>query len=161
MPVPDDKAISVEPLMRELEEGVRNELRKLVLARGGWRDYEDPRIFESVERLLRRAADRAGEDAALLPELLGDDPEWRLKLPLRFTSHRPLVGPFIVFVKRRLLLPATRWLYEYAMNNFERQQRLDRVLVSCIEALAIENARLRHEVSTLRSEVSGRPKPGA
>jgi hypothetical protein len=145
--------------MRELEEGVRNELRKLVLTRGGPQDYKDPHIFESVESLLRRAAGRAGEDAALLPELVGDDPEWRLKLPLRLTSHRPVVGPLIVFFKRRVLLPATRWLYEYTATNFERQQRLDRILMSCIEELAIENAKLRAEVSSLQSHASSSPRP--
>ena len=135
--------------MRELEEEVRAELRKLVLMRGGAEDYEDPRLFESVEGLLRRAVDRADASdigASLLPELVGDDPEWRPKLSLTFSSHRPVIGPLIVFFKRRLLVPATRWLYEYTMTNFQRQQRLNAVLMSCIEELAIENARLRRDI---------------
>jgi hypothetical protein len=155
----DKETIRVEPLMRDIEQGVRDELRKLMLARGGAVDYEDPRIFESVELLLRRAAERA-DDASLLPEVVGDDPEWRLKLPLRFTSHRPVVGPFLVFCKQRLLLPLTRWLYEYVLTNFQRQQRLDRVLMACIEQLAIENAKLRRELAALAASAQS-PKPKA
>ena len=56
-----------------------------------------------------------------------------------------MVGRFILLVKRRLLLPLTRWLFEYAQENFRRQQRINAVLFACIEDLAIENARLRRE----------------
>ena len=127
---PDDETIRVAALMNELEESVRNALRRRVLARGGARDYEDPRIFGSVESLLRRASEGREHDALVLPELLGDDPAWRLETHLRFSSQRPLLGPVIVFVKRRILLPLTRWLYEYAMANVQRQQRLNRILMS-------------------------------
>ena len=34
----------------------------------------------------------------------------------------------------------TRWLYEYSLENFRRQQRLNLILFACIEELAIENA---------------------
>jgi hypothetical protein len=51
-------------------------------------------------------------------------------------------------VKRRLLLPLTRWLFEYSQENFRRQDRLNRVLFACIEELAIENARLRRALGS-------------
>ena len=35
------------------------------------------------------------------------------------------------------------WLYEYSLENFRRQQRVNRLLFAAIEELAIENARLR------------------
>jgi hypothetical protein len=54
-----------------------------------------------------------------------------------------VVGPLLIFLKRRLLLPLTRWLYEYSLENFRRQQKLNTVLLACIEELAIENAKLR------------------
>ena len=76
-------------------------------------------------------------------DALSSDADWQLTTHLRFTSHRPLIGPVIVFVKRRILLPLTRWLYEYSLENFRRQQRVNRVLFACIEELAIENAKLR------------------
>jgi hypothetical protein len=38
------------------------------------------------------------------------------------------VGPLIVFAKRRILLPLTRWLYEYSLENFKRQQAINRLL---------------------------------
>jgi hypothetical protein len=138
--------VRTERLMRGIEEDVRNELRRHLLGRGASREYDDPRVFASVESLLRRVLDRPEHDARLLPELLGDDPEWRLQTHLRFSSHRPFVGPFIIFVKRKILLPLTRWLYEYTLLNFQRQQRLNEVLISCLEELAIENARLRRDL---------------
>ena len=148
----DHDTIRVEPLMKELEEQVRSRLRRELVAHGGAREYEDPRIFESVERLLRRASERGPHDGLLLPELLGDDPEWRLQTHLRFTSHRPVAGSVIKFVKRRIMLPITRWLYEYTLHNFERQQRLNLILISCVEELAIENARLRRDLVRLGGE---------
>jgi hypothetical protein len=140
-----DETIQVEPLMREIEDRLRNDVRRRLLARGGAPDYQDPDVFRSVDRLLRRAAERPDEHA-LLPEFLGPESEWRLQTHLRFSSHRTIAGPIVLFVKRRLLLPLTRWLYEYSSDNFRRQERVNRLLVACIEELAIENARLRRDL---------------
>jgi hypothetical protein len=148
----DDEIIRVAALMSELEEGVRNELRARVLTHGGASEYNDPLVFESVERLLRRASKRDDPGALLLPELLGDTPPWQLQTHLRFSSHRPVWGPFLIFLKRRLLLPLNRWLYEFVLGNFHRQQRLNLVLISCVEELAIENARLRRDLERVKSE---------
>jgi hypothetical protein len=141
-----DEIIRVEPLMREIEDRVRDELRRRLLARGGAPEYQDPEVFRSVDRLLRRAADRPDEHA-LLPEFLGPTSDWQLQTHLRFTSHRTVAGPLVLFIKRRILLPLTRWLYEYTVDNFQRQERMNRMLVACIEELAIENARLRADVA--------------
>jgi hypothetical protein len=54
-----------------------------------------------------------------------------------------VVGPLLIFIKRRVVLPLTRWLYEYSLENFRRQQKLNTILLACIEELAIENAKLR------------------
>lgn len=132
--------------MREIEDRVRDELRRRLLARGGAPAYQDPELFRSVDRLLRRAADRPDEQA-LLPEFLGPESDWRLQTHLRFTSHRHVLGPLVLFVKRHVLLPLTRWLYEYSVANFARQERVNRMLIACIEELAIENARLRRDVA--------------
>ena len=131
--------------MHEIEDRVRDELRRRLLARGGAPEYQDPEVFRSVDRLLRRAADRPDEHA-LVPEFLGPESDWRLQTHLRFTSHRQLMGPLVLFVKRRMLLPLTRWLYEYSVGNFERQERVNRLLIASIEELAIENARLRRDL---------------
>jgi hypothetical protein len=143
-----DEIIRVEPLMREIEDSVRDALRRRLLARGGAPEYQDPEVFRSVDRLLRRAADRP-DDHALFPEFLGPESEWRLQTHLRFHSHRALTAPLVLFVKRRILLPLSRWLYEYTVENFERQERVNRMLVACIEELAIENARLRRDIERL------------
>jgi hypothetical protein len=80
---------------------------------------------------------------------MSDEKEWELQTHLRFSSHRPILGTLIVFVKRWVLLPVTRWLYEYSLENFRRQQRVNRILFACLEELAIENARLRQDLRRL------------
>lgn len=134
--------------MREIEDRVRDDLRRRLLARGGAPDNQDAEVFRSVDRLLRRAADRPDEHA-LLPEFLGAESDWRIETHVRFTSHRPVTGPLVLFVKRRILLPLTRWLYDYTADNFQRQERVNRMLVACIEELAIENARLSRDLTRL------------
>jgi hypothetical protein len=151
-----DDIIRVEPLMREIEDQVRDELRRRLLARGGAPEYQDPDVFRSVDRLLRRASDRPDEQA-LLPEFLGPEADWRLETHLRFASHRQIAGPVVLFVKRRLLLPLVRWLYEYTVDNFERQERVNRMLIACIEELAIENARLRRDVERQNERPTPQP----
>jgi hypothetical protein len=143
--------VSVDALMRRLEGDLRNQLRRQLLDRGGAREYTDDELFAAVERVLRHAVEaRAREhDALLLPALMSDENEWELQTHLRFSSHRPILGNLIVFLKRRVLLPVTRWLYEYSLENFRRQQRINRVLFACLEELAIENARLRQDLERL------------
>ena len=139
-------AVSVERLMHEIADDLRGERRERALARGGPAEYRDPEIFAAVEGVLRRAVESRNLDASLIPALLEDEEDSRLQTHLRFSSHRPLAGPVIVFVKRRILLPVTRWLYEYSLENFRRQQQINRVLFTCLEELAIENARLERLV---------------
>lgn len=142
--------VSVDSLMREIEDDVREMRRTRLLARGGADEYRDPSIYERVDETLRRAIDARDPDALLLPDFLNSDPEWQLALHLRYASHRPLVGPLLIAIKRRLLLPLTRWLYEFSLENFRRQRRINSVLFACIEELAIENARLRQELRALK-----------
>ena len=144
-----EPAISVDALMRRLEGDLRNQLRKQLLDRGGAREYTDEELFAVVENVLRRAVEAREHDALLLHALMSDDEEWELQTHLRFSSHRPILGTLLVFVKRRVLLPVMRWLYEYSLDNFRRQQRVNRVLFACLEELAIENARLRQDLRRL------------
>jgi len=137
--------VTVERLMKEIEGAARRDRRERVVA-GGAAGYSDPELFAEVDEVLRRAVERSN-GTVLLPEVLPDDEEWRLDTSLRFSSHRPLIGPAIVFVKQRLLLPLVRWLVDYNRDNFRRQQRVNRLLAACIEELAIENARLRRELN--------------
>jgi hypothetical protein len=131
--------------MKEVEGAARRDRRDRVVA-GGAGGYSDPELFAEVDEILRRAVERSN-GTVLLPEVLPDDEEWRLDTSLRFSSHRPVIGPVIVFVKQWLLLPVVRWLVEYNRDNFRRQQRVNRLLAACIEELAIENARLRRELN--------------
>ncbi|HWF86326.1 MAG TPA: hypothetical protein VG222_15810 [Vicinamibacterales bacterium] len=136
-------ALKIDEVMREIEDEVRRTRRERLLAQGGASGYADPAVYASVDALLRRALD---QNTLLLPDLIDGDDGWRLATHLRLTSHRRLLGPLIVFVKRRALLPLTRWLFEYSRENFRRQQRINHLLISCVEELAIENARLRQEL---------------
>ena len=139
-------AVSVERLMREIDDDLRAERRQRALASGGPQEYRDAELFASVEGILRRAIERRNHDASLISALIADDEDWRLQTHLRFSSHRPVLGPVIIFLKRRILMPMMRWLYEYSLENFRRQQRVNRMLFACLEELAIENARLRQEL---------------
>src|SRR5262245_34379862 len=143
---PDD--IRVAPLMKEIESDVRAAIRRR-LVKHGMPAYNDEEIFERVRALLQHAADGRDLQVLLLPELLGDEVEWSLEPNLRLSSHRAATGKAILFVKRRVLLPLTRWLFEYSQTNFLRQQRLNRILLACVEELAVENARLRRDVDAL------------
>ena len=135
--------VEVKDLMRDIEDEVRHLRRKRLLARGGAADYRDPAVYAAVDEVLRRAIDARDHEALLLPDFLSSEPDWDLSLHLTYASHRPAVGRLIIAMKRRILLPVMRWLYEYSLENFRRQQRLNMIFLACIEELAIENARLR------------------
>jgi hypothetical protein len=138
--------------MRQIEDDVRRVRRTRLLARGGADDYRDADVYEGVDIVLRRALEARNHDALLLPDLLSSDADWKLTTDLRITSHRSIVGPAVVFVKRRLLLPLLRWLNEDSLENFRRQQRVNLVLFACIEEITIENARLRKAVGAVVSD---------
>jgi len=140
--------LRVGPLMKQIESDVRSQIRRR-LVKHGMPAYEDEQIFERVRVLLQHAADGRDLDVLLLPELLEDDVEWELDPNLTLSSHRPATGGAILFAKRKILLPLTRWLFEYSQSNFRRQQRLNQILLACIEELAVENARLRKDLDAL------------
>jgi len=140
--------VSARTLMDGIERDVRNRLRRHLVKCGGPAEYEDEALFEHVRAVLARAVDERNPGALLLPELLDSDVEWELRSHLRLTTHRQsMAGKLILFVKRRVLLPLTRWLFEYSQENFRRQQRINLILFACIEDLAIENARLRRDAN--------------
>jgi hypothetical protein len=150
--------VRVDEVMGEIERDVRARLRRHLLKKGGAADYEDQEIFDAVHALLSRAVDGRDLDATLLPELVDGDVDWRLQTHLNLTTHRPAAtGRFILFAKKKLLLPLTRWLFEYSQENFRRQDRLNRILFTCIEELALENARLRRRIETGASASAGKP----
>ena len=139
--------------MAELHERVRGRLRERLLSHGASRDFEDPALFAEVERILQSATATGDSQVLLLPELLGDRDTWRLQTALRFQSHRASgIASIILFIKRRLLMPIMRWLYEYSRDNFERQRRVNDVLFACVQELAIENARLRRDMRAINDK---------
>jgi hypothetical protein len=139
--------VDVDRLMSELEDDVRRARRKRLLARGAAPEYRDAALFEQVDVVLRRALDARDHDALLVPDVLEHEGEWKLDLHLKWSSHRQgAAGPLLIFIKRRLLLPMFRWLWEYSLENFRKQRRVNQVLFACIEELAIENAKLRQRI---------------
>ena len=139
--------------MDDVRSRVREEIRRRLRARTSAPELDDQAIFDAVDEVFRGAITRARRDALLLPELIDDD-DWRLETSLAFSSHRPVLGRAILFIKRRVLLPLTRWLYDYARNNFERQQRVTETVFACLQALAADNARLRRDLEALRDRQS-------
>lgn len=133
--------------MTELQARVRERLRQHLLDHGASRALEDPAVFAEVERLLQSAVQTSDATALVLPELLGDPDTWRLRTAMRYDTHRSgAAGGARIFLKRRILMPLLRWLFEYSHDNFERQRRVNQVLFACVQELAVETARLRQEL---------------
>jgi hypothetical protein len=133
--------------MSELRGRVRERLRQQLLGHDPSSAINDPAVFAEVERLLQAATSAGDTSALLLPELLGDPDTWRLQTAMHYQSHRgPAAGAALSFVKRRLMMPVLRWLFEYSRDNFERQRRVNQVLFACVQELAAETARLRQQL---------------
>jgi hypothetical protein len=144
--------------MTELRSRVRERLRQHLLDHGASPAFQDPALFAEVERLLQIATETSESPALVLPELLGDPETWRLRTAMRYESHRGgAAGRTMIFLKRRLMMPVLRWLFEYSRDNFERQRRVNQVLFACVQELAVETARLRRELalSERRAQVEG------
>ena len=139
--------------MAELQGRVRERLRANLLDRGASRAFEDPAVFAEVEALFQRAVNTTDTSTLILPELLGDPATWRLSIGTPYRSHRSTgAASVILFVKRRIMMPVLRWLFEYSRDNFERQRRVNYVLFACVQELAAEPTRLRQEVSRLSTK---------
>jgi len=149
-----DAPVRTKPVMDRIESQVREAIRRRVTEHGGSAEYRDPVLFERVWSLLGHATEGRNPDFLLLPELLDESGDWDLRTQLSLSSHRPALGPIILLVKRRVLLPLSRWLLEYTRENFRRQHRVNRLLFACIEELAIENARLRLLLERERTETT-------
>ena len=153
MALAGETSVPVDAVMTELHSRVRERLRAQLLASGGSRDFEDPALFADVEALLHAAAGTPEAAKLILPELLGEPDTWRLSTSLRYQSHRSK-GPaaLLILVKRYILMPAFRWMYEYSRDNFERQRRTNHVLFACVQELALETALLRRELRRLSGD---------
>jgi len=148
--------IDVTRLMTEIRRRANEELRERAFDRGNTPEFADADLFDLVERVLRGAVDDADRKVLLLSEIVAGNKELMLEPSARLTSHRPVVGPLIVFVKRRVLQPMAQWLYEYSMDNFRRQAQINRILFAALQALAIESARLRMELDAAKSGTASR-----
>ncbi len=145
--------VFVDAVTTELRARVREAVRLELLRHGASDALADPALFARLDTVLRTAVDRSQPSALLIPELLGDPDSWRLDTAIRYGSHRgPAAGGLLMFIKQRVLMPAFRWLFEYSRDNFERQRRVNDILFACVQELAIENARLRHDVERLSAK---------
>ena len=153
MALAGEARVPVDAVMTELHGRVRERLRAQLLASGGSPGFEDPALFADVEALLHAAASTPESAKLILPELLGEPDTWRLATSMRYQSHRAR-GPasLLIFLKRRIMMPVFRWLYEYSRDNFERQRRTNHVLFACVQELALETAQLRREVRRLSAD---------
>ena len=155
--------LSTDAVMDEVLDQVRADLRARLVSRGATDDFADARVFEDVYGLFRQGLAHDSQHVLLLPDLLTD--EWRPELALRLTSHRS--GPIawlVLFAKRRVLLPLMRWLLDHSLENFRRQDRLNVVLMACLQSLAADHARLRLRVAALEAgdgRAGGSAAPGA
>jgi hypothetical protein len=135
--------VDVSRVMADVRMRASAELRERAFDRGNTPEFSDAELFDIVEQMLRTAVDESDGKVLLIPEIIAGNKDLMLEPAARLTSHRPVLGPLIVFVKRRLLQPLTQWLYEYSMDNFRRQAQINRIMFAALQALAIENAKLR------------------
>ena len=156
-----DNRIDVARVMTDIRMRASAELRERAFDRGNTPEFSDAELFDIVERVLRSAVDDSDRKVLLLSEIVAGNKDLALEPSARVTSHRPVLGPFIVFVKRRLLQPLTQWLYEYSMDNFRRQAQINRILFAAVQALAIETARLRLELDAAHGSASKRGSAAA
>jgi hypothetical protein len=149
----DAAGVDVDAVMAELHGRVRERLRGQ-LVEAGTDAFADPTVFADVEGVMRAAVSTPEHARLILPELLGEPDTWRLTTKMAYRSHRASsAASVILFVKRRVLMPLVRWLYEYSRDNFERQRRTNHVLFACVQELALETALLRREVRRLSASV--------
>jgi hypothetical protein len=141
--------LSTDEVMREIGARVRQRLRERLTDPHPDDPLGTPDVFAQTEAILRRAAEP--RRSMLLPALVVDEYAWRLQTSLKLHSHRRF-GGVVVAVKRRLLLPLSRWLYEFCRDNFARQQHVNDTLAGCVESLAVEIVLLRRELERLRAE---------
>ena len=144
-------------MMDELHRRVRAHLREEIARTRPDSALLAPGVFDAAETVLRKAI--ADERPTVLHELMHGSIDWELQTSLRLTSHRPRSGGFILWVKRHVLLPLTRWLFNYSRDNFARQARVNDLLMSCVETLVVEHVRLRREVESLRGAQPPQPPP--
>lgn len=136
--------------MAELHSRVRERLRSQLVEGAGVHAFDDAALFGEVEAVLRAAARTPDTARLILPELLGEPDTWRLTTTMRYQSHRGrATTSLFLFIKRRVLMPLLRWLYEYSRDNFERQRRTNHVLFASVQELAVETALLRRELRRL------------
>ena len=144
--------------MHEVRDRVKAELHRRLTERGAADELADRGVFDEVDALFRRGLTRDRADL-LLPALMAEP--WRPELSLRLSSHRaPSAAAPILFVKKRILQPMFRWLFEYSQDNFRRQDHLNHALVACLQSLAADHARLKQRVAALEGAEAavGRPR---
>jgi hypothetical protein len=136
----------------ELMEDVRSRIR----AKHAGQAVDDD--LAAIMTLLQQALDLADSAGPLLIDELNDDDQERvLKTHLRFSTHRPLFGGLLVAVKRRVLLPLVRWLFEYSQDNFRRQNKINRLMFAYMQVAVAENVRLRRDLELLRPAAATDP----
>lgn len=153
----DAPLLPVDAVMTDVRARVRSRLRDQLRA-AGITEFGDQELFDAVEAIFGHALE-VGGDGLLLPRLLDDLDTWRLDTALRWRTHRPRLGRLLIAVKRSVLLPLSRWLFEYSRDNFLRQQRLNDILLACLQTLAVEHVRLRLEIERLRLAPDGDRPP--
>jgi hypothetical protein len=142
--------VSTEAEMEKVRAQVETELHARLVAFDPDTDLADRALFDDVVSLFRRGLS-CERPMLVAPTLIAD--EWRPRLSLDLTSHRGRLGAGpILFVKRKVLAPAMRWLFEYSQDNFKRQDRFNQALLGCLQVLATDNARLKAQVAALEAD---------
>jgi hypothetical protein len=125
---------------------VRRDLREKLQGSDTIADYAPLPTHVLLRELL--------EDHDIVKTLTFDPEDWELRPKFRISSHRPFIGPVLVFLKRAIGMPLVGWVLDYSTQNFRRQKEFNDFLLCCLRALVLENTRRRHELAVLRNDIS-------
>ena len=145
-------SIDVDAVMAELRTNLREDVRRRLQANGASEDLNNKAIFQVVDAILNQAVNDAKPGTLLLPELFDSPTSSKLEISVSYQTHRGLIGRVLVRpIKRRILMPIFHWIFEFSRKNYDRQNKINQILFSCIQVLAIENAKLRAKLTGHRN----------
>lgn len=127
-----------------------DQVRLQARERLGLADERDGEVYAQVKKVFQAAHEALSPGTPFYPQVLGLEDDWEVPSALGWGTHRGRIGALIVWVKKRILFPLNRWLYSYTWHNLHRQQKLNVLLLSAVESLAVSHARLRQEIDELR-----------
>ncbi len=140
-----DSRVSAEAIMEDIKKSIRERIITSTSA--------DADILREIDDTFRHAVSLENTDNLFLSRYMRYNEDWCIDKPFIHTSHRRFIGPVIVFIKKILITPLTRWLFLYTSERFKRQQRNNEILLAYAESLTIKHFELSQRVRELEKRL--------